>query len=271
MINRECHCLLCQDPVEGNFWDDRDRRNADTIQQFGWSSVGVHGDGQTPGWAYSIGMWHSLGHPEVAVFGFGSMAMMKVVNVVGDRVTQGKPFKPNERRSDVIERYDVAIRPIQPKWYKSFFGAAIDFYQVPPLPMLQLIWPDRDGRLPWEPDADPAFAHLQPMLWLKPEDHPAGIWTEYDPKANWPFGTTLGYHTVETTRDVADGTSPVVKVSRPADREWRFAGASTTDWVQMRLADLVLKQPSLKKIGELPVGQSTTATADGRWTRDPIG
>ena len=51
------------------------------------------------------------------------------------------------------------------------------FYRRPPLPILQVVWPNRDGLFPWQPGTDLPFRHAQPWLWLDPKQHPAGVWT----------------------------------------------------------------------------------------------
>ncbi|MEV0272295.1 DUF4262 domain-containing protein [Hamadaea sp. NPDC050747] len=265
MIKRECHCLLCQEPVEGNYWDARDRRTAECITEFGWSARGVHGDQQTPGWAYSIGLWHSLGSPEVSVFGLSSQTAMRIVNIVGDQIRDGHPLRPDQPRTDVVDGFDLGVRPAHPSWYRDFFGAALDFYQQPPLPIVQLVWPDRDGRFPWDAGADQELHQQQPKLWLAKKDHPRGIWADFDPIGGWPFGKTLPYHTVLATPAVIGG-SVVTNVRRDEDGTWRFSDGSDGPWSETALRDLVTEHPEVTAVGDLTPGQRAV-TADGTWHR----
>jgi hypothetical protein len=180
MTERQCQCLLCVGPVGDNYWNDRDRRVAATVTEHGWNVMGVFGDERTSGWAYSIGLWHTLGSPEIAIFGLDLDPMMEIVNIVGGRARDGLALAEGQRQSGVVKGFDILLRPVSHSWYRDFFGAAIDFYQRPPLPMLQVIWPDKAGLFPGEPGADQELADLQPMLWLSKQEHPAGIWTEPD-------------------------------------------------------------------------------------------
>jgi len=49
---------------------------------------------------------------------------------------------------------------------KAHLGYASWFYQSlkQPFPALQLVWPDKQNRLPWEPGYDQRFSKKQPML-----------------------------------------------------------------------------------------------------------
>jgi hypothetical protein len=143
--------------------------------------VGVSG-GHTADWCYSIGLWHTLRSPEVSVFGLGMDVAPNLLNAVGDGVRDGGPLRPG-RRSDVLRSYDIELRPVHPSWDLTFFGAAVDFYRIPPLPILQLCWPDRAGRFAWESDFTRDFQSLQPMLWLPRDDHPPGPWVDEGPYA----------------------------------------------------------------------------------------
>src|SRR6266487_3754008 len=77
--------------------------------------------------------------------------------------------------------YRLAVRPVHQSWrMTSMFTISDCFYgYVRPL-YLQIAWPDRKGRFPWEPGFDAEFDDDQPMLWLPRDDHPPGAWTRLD-------------------------------------------------------------------------------------------
>jgi hypothetical protein len=176
----DCGCLLCDATTDPSAWDARDSGIAKNIQQFGWQVMGVGGD--RPGdWSYSIGLWHTLRSPEVSVFGIPAQTGMRIVNTLADGIKAGRPLEPDQRREDVLGGgYSVAIRPVHPSWYYGFFGAGIDFYQRPPLPVTQLFWPDKQGRFPWEDDVEETCRAAQPLLWMPREESP-GPWADVDP------------------------------------------------------------------------------------------
>ncbi|MBS2537314.1 DUF4262 domain-containing protein [Catenulispora sp. NF23] len=171
-----CHCLLCQPPALNEAqWDPRDREIANNVRTHGWHTMGVTSH-ETPDWAYSIGMWHSNGGFDICITGLPAENAMALVAKIARQVRDGRGLGPEKRRQGVIEGYELATRPVHPSWYPAMFGAGLDYFQTPPWPMLQAVWPDRAGRFPWEEGADPEKRDQQPFLWLAREEHPAGMW-----------------------------------------------------------------------------------------------
>jgi len=124
----------------------------------GWAVPGVLGGGVAPAWAYSIGLWATFGHPDLAAFGrpLDQLAVMVKAlchRVAGDEVVSA---------GDVLD--DVCPSTL-----------AIHGYIRPPI--YQVAWADADGNFPGDLRYDPALADAQPMLWLPVDDHPPGPWT----------------------------------------------------------------------------------------------
>ncbi|MEV6596492.1 DUF4262 domain-containing protein [Actinoplanes sp. NPDC051346] len=268
MDDQPCHCLLCQVPLAEESWDQRDRGIADNIRRFGWNVNGVSG-GSTPDWAYSIGIWHTLRSPEVCVFGLPAQTAMNIVNVVGELLREGERVRDGQRRDDVLNGYDVVLRAVEPRWYGQFFGAGIDFYQRPPMPMVQIIWPDRDRRFPWDPDVDGQCRQSQPSLWLRPEDHPPGRWAEHDPYAGWPFRTSLPYSMAHASAGVASGTAAISTVLREDDGTWWFleADADRDATEQVTLRQVADTHPDVVTVADLRPGERAGRDQDGTWRR----
>jgi hypothetical protein len=260
--------LLCQVPSAEERWDERDRSIAEKIRRFGWNVTAVSGESM-PEWAYSIGIWHTLRAPEVCVFGLPARTGMNIVNVVGDLLREGGRLEEGQRRDDVLNGYDVVVRMVQPHWYQRFFGAGIDFYQRPPMPMMQVFWPDREGRLPWEPGADDWCRESQPQLWLQPDDHPPGRWTQFDPYEGWPFRTSLPYFTVHASPGVAAGTATIDTVLRSAEGTWWFleAGADRDATEQVNLRHVADTHPEAAAVADLRPGERADRNPDGTWSR----
>ncbi|BCJ47588.1 hypothetical protein GCM10010168_19460 [Actinoplanes ianthinogenes] len=166
---------MCRDYGDRDQQDALDARAIDNIRRYGWGVTMIPEDAQGPGWAYTIGLWHSHGTAELAMFGLDVNAMKACLNNLAARAgTLGA----DQVHHEVIERHPVHLKPIDQRWYRAFFGRAMGFYRRPPVPFLQVVWPDRDGHFVGEPDADPALEHRQPQLWRLPEEHPQGVWTQ---------------------------------------------------------------------------------------------
>lgn len=171
-----CRCIICHDYGDRAELDDIDRNTIRHVREHGWSVLMIPEDDSGPGWAFTVGLWHTLGVAEVAMFGLGNLdSMRSCLNLLGSRIREGHAVTVGEERHDVVKGYPVVLKPVDQGWYRAFFGTALAFYRRPPLPFLQLVWPDRDGHFPWQrPSED---APRQPALWLAPDDHPPGVWT----------------------------------------------------------------------------------------------
>jgi hypothetical protein len=131
-----------------------------------------------PGWAFTVGLWHSRRQPELAIFGLEIEAMKACLNVLGEQSASGWSPEPEEERSHILDGSPVLFKTVDQRWHKAFFGTAIAFYRRPPIPMLQVLWADRDERFPTTLVCDLAVRGRQPSLWLRPDEHPRGVWTQ---------------------------------------------------------------------------------------------
>ncbi|MGI5183488.1 DUF4262 domain-containing protein [Dactylosporangium sp. CA-152071] len=173
-----CRCVICHDYGDR---DERDPAEAGTVGhvlEHGWSVLMVPEDEQGPGWAYTIGLWHSHRLPELAMFGLDVELMRTCLNDIGRRAVAGPPVEAGQALDDVIERWPVHLRTVNLRWFRPFFGRAIAFYRRPPIPMLQVVWPDRNGRCTWDAGSEDVVRARQPQLWLPPDVHPKGVWTQ---------------------------------------------------------------------------------------------
>ncbi|MFI9403092.1 DUF4262 domain-containing protein [Nocardia sp. NPDC052316] len=172
----ECRCILCHDHGDRDQADGVDLRIIDHVRQYGWHVVMVVDDDVR--FAYTIGLSHSHGAPELAMFGLDVYEMNRMLNTLGAKAAAGTELKDGLRDDDVIEGRPVALRAVDPAWHRTFFGRARGFYRgQTPLTVLQVAWPDADHHFHWEDQARERDRGRQPQLWLTPEEHPAGMWT----------------------------------------------------------------------------------------------
>jgi Domain of unknown function (DUF4262) len=147
------------------------------VSSVGWAIPGVPGDGAAAPWAYSIGLWASYGHPDIAVFGRSLGQLAVIAKTLCQRVADEDALSAGDEIDDVcLSR--LAIRDIHGSWRMTpLFHASDQFHGYIRPPMLQVAWADRDGHFPWEQRFEPALADAQPKLWLPIDDHPPGPWT----------------------------------------------------------------------------------------------
>jgi hypothetical protein len=173
-----CLCILCNDYGDRDQLDAIDRNTIGHVEEHGWSVMQVPEDDLGPGWAFTVGLWHTHRQPEVAIFGLDIEAMKTCLNVLGRQTVDGWPPELDYERSHVIGGDPVLFKTIDLRWYKAFFGTAIAFYRRPPIPFLQVLWADSDERFPTDLDCEPTVRDRQPSLWLRPDQHPRGTWTQ---------------------------------------------------------------------------------------------
>ncbi|MGP3979267.1 DUF4262 domain-containing protein [Streptomyces sp. 8N114] len=173
----ECRCVLCHDYGDRDEADRVELAITENVRRRGWHVVMVPEDEVGPGFAYTIGLSHTHGAPEMAVFGLDVHAMHRVLNTFGDMAASGAVLGAGQVLQGVVGGYQVVLRDIDLRWYRIFFGRAIGFYRRPPFPVLQVTWPDVEGRFQWDGQAMRRHRESQPQLWLPPNQHPVGIWT----------------------------------------------------------------------------------------------
>lgn len=169
---------------------DADRRVIENVARYGTHviKVGWPEPTPTPDWAYTIGLYHNYGHPEVILFGLRHDVAHALLNDVSDLIAEGHRFEDGARSDELLNERPVAFCQVQPVWHRPYVGVMMWFYHREPVPVLKMFWPDRQNRFPWEPAFDAAFADKQPLLYL--DDPVAAGNTEYvkelEAKGYWP-------------------------------------------------------------------------------------
>ncbi len=81
----------------------------------------------------------------------------QIINIVRDDAAKGKKYADGDVSSDILLNGNVCFVEVPLQLYDKYLGTAIWFYRKSPrpFPCLQLVWPDRDGRFPWETGFDP--------------------------------------------------------------------------------------------------------------------
>ncbi|MCZ2824108.1 MULTISPECIES: DUF4262 domain-containing protein [unclassified Modestobacter] len=139
------------------------------VDRFGWAVL--HGGGGSPGdprWSHTVGLT-AFGHPEVIVMGLPFPAGEKYLNLVGEAVRGGARFGPGAATTGLTDADSpVVFLAVEDT---ARLAVAEQFYGS--IEVLQLVWPDSTGRLPWqEGHRNPPEA--QPLLGPLPGAEPTG-------------------------------------------------------------------------------------------------
>lgn len=269
---RECHCRI-DEPIadQESSFDDGDRKVMSDIKEFGWHLVLIPDEPQTSGWVFSVGMWHTLGSPELAVFGMEPRHAATAINDLGAHVRAGRRIGPDEVFDDVLaEGRRVTFRAAHSSWYGPMFGYATWFGRRPPLPIAQVVWADPHGRFPWDSGADEEYKVRQPSLWIAADKHPQGQWSGTLIEGDWPFPDPPDT-TAFTTKRIAFEDYPILLVVHEEDGSWQFLdGQDVTreDIAVVHLAHVVGANVGVTEIADLPKGWEAERTNEGGpWAR----
>lgn len=141
------------------------------IKEKGWASVSVLADDDSgePPFTYSVAFEGAFQSPEIVMVGLEPELAQKLVDVIAGHlehqtieITGAKQRIPN-----VIQGYDILVRPVSPEAARRLATAA--FLCDDEARLVQICIPDRDGRLPDDPDCDPVFVSLQELSVFCPE------------------------------------------------------------------------------------------------------
>jgi hypothetical protein len=138
--------------------DSDEQRLIDDVEQFGWHVIGIEADPEVPGFAYSVGMFHTLDHPEIIIFGLkDAKTMMQIINAIGDEVRKGTNFQYWYESDQILDGYSCVFRTVPKEVYPEYLGYAMWYYRPESVPFLQCIWPDNQGRYPRNMQASADF------------------------------------------------------------------------------------------------------------------
>jgi hypothetical protein len=241
-------------------WQDNDeRRVIEDVRKFGWHIVAVEDDPEGPAFAYSIGLYHTLKQPEIIIFGLKSANMGHIISGIAKEMRRGSRFEDWTESDQILDRYSCMFRRVDRGFYPDYLGYAMWFYRPDNFPVLQCVWPDRKGHYPWQPGFSSETHARQPVLAREQS------WRFHEEKNRAVF----------TTRQVLDGTYPILLVSHDDEGEWQFLCGTTNrpeDGKIVCLADVVAQHPAVLELADLPIGwRAIRDGADEPWRRMKSG
>ncbi|MBL4675269.1 MAG: DUF4262 domain-containing protein [Mucilaginibacter sp.] len=224
----------------------------DNIATYGCHLVMIEADNYLPAFVYSIGLYESFGHPEIICVGLNTDTMGHLINDIRDGAKEGKHVEAGKAYPDFIKNFDVLFLEVDKTCYKDYVGYASWFYKGKDYPVLQMVWPDKQNKFPWEDGFNEDWKYKQPLL---------------DRNAEFRFyeSENLG---VYTTSDALEG-APVLHVYHNENGDWQFHTSLEPDIKDAKLVclkHLVEADPSLNSIYYLQYGWAASrAERDAEW------
>lgn len=139
------------------------------IETSGWALEPVppvyDSDPPRPGYSYSIGIPRRFGFAEIVVFGLTPVAVKGLVDLVLEQVGAGVDIP---RGVPLAGLFDNDLRcvfaDVDLTVHGHLFETARRWHRGLDFPMVQLLWPDRSGWLPYESGFDRAVSPAQPVI-----------------------------------------------------------------------------------------------------------
>src|SRR5438094_668731 len=108
-----------------------------SVEKYGWAVLAIPEDEEGPPFAYSVGIFRTLGQPEVVMIGQKLETMHGILNHVGGLMREGRRFADGELASGVLVGYEACFVAVGREHYPEYFGYARWFYQGDDFPVLQ--------------------------------------------------------------------------------------------------------------------------------------
>ncbi|AZI44381.1 DUF4262 domain-containing protein [Deinococcus psychrotolerans] len=135
------------------------------IQEYGWFVLKVPEDAEDPGFAFTVGLWANYLHPELIMFGLSLKVMHEILNLAGNEVSRKmRRFESGQQAEGLIEDHSCTFMDVGSEAYDEYLGYAQWLYRKQMFPVLQCVWPDRQGFFPWHAGFLEELRSHQPIL-----------------------------------------------------------------------------------------------------------
>ena len=139
------------------------------IETNGWALEPVAPDGDadppTPAYAYTIGVPALVGFPEIALFGLTPVASKGLLDLVVDALRGGTEIPLGVELVGLLDNdLRCLFAPVDVDEASGTFVTLDAWYRGQPYQVVQLLYPDRKGFMPYEPSYDHRMRYAQPVI-----------------------------------------------------------------------------------------------------------
>ncbi len=139
------------------------------IETNGWALEPVIPDYQAdppqPGYGYSIGFPQTFTFPEVVIFGLTPVAIRGLLDLVVDQLRGGVDIPLGTPLVGLLDNdLRCVFAEVNLDQHGHLFATAVSWHRGTDFRMVQLVWPDRSGWLPYESGFESALSLAQPMI-----------------------------------------------------------------------------------------------------------
>lgn len=139
------------------------------IESTGWAFESVPArpdlDPPSPTYGYTIGLPAAVEFPEIAVFGLTPVAAKGLVTLVADARRGGTEIPCDAELIGLLENeLRCRFAPIDLDTWAPLFETATSWYRGASFEMVQMLFPDRNGFMPYESGFDQRLSIAHPVI-----------------------------------------------------------------------------------------------------------
>ena len=116
-----------------------------------------------PPFTYTVGLWRMADHPELIITGLPAETAKWVLDRAVQEIREGRAISPGTTVPGLIGEYPAAAREVDAARLSELAFAA-DLYRGIVFRAVQVIWPDRTGKFPWDRGSPSDYRQAQPLL-----------------------------------------------------------------------------------------------------------
>jgi hypothetical protein len=147
----------------------KDQEIARSVAENGWHAISV--TDCFPSFVYTCGLLTTFQHPELVVFGLEQHTAYSTLAVMVESLRNGQLFTQIGTYNGVLDEWSIAVRRVHPTQFEIYLGYSMAHCRHMGNPgglaALQVFWPDKQGRFPYESDCDLKVCQLPPRLDLE--------------------------------------------------------------------------------------------------------
>jgi len=144
--------------------DEHETKFVACIREHGWFHTCVFQDESGPGFSYTTGFWLNVNFPELITFSLSQEIAHDTFWHIYRELKAGQSFAIRQPVENVFEQLKAAFLPVSQQRFKDHLGWSRWFYGGDGFECVQLVWPDRDEKFPWQPGYSVSLAKAQPDL-----------------------------------------------------------------------------------------------------------
>ena len=154
--------------------DTHETRVVQNVRKYGChvTTVACDLDYGTPDYVHSVGFYARFDRPEVIVMGVSAQAGAKAVNELRRRFASGWTIQGGDVIEGLFEERKAYVQDVDVTDASAYIDWLLWFYT--PIrcmfPFVQILWADKEGRFPSDPECHPSVREIQMLRRIEEED-----------------------------------------------------------------------------------------------------